>query len=245
MKFSPALQAQFENAIESKVRALAISKSSGLAEYTSELKRRGVDISYTIAMRGDFDEKTLTDQDIDKIMDLAIDAIYAELDGIQVSVADGTKLTSKRGYKKHGKVKGVGGSQGIRDRKGRFLGGLKLANLLNILIKQEAADIMKNRTHGNTLNFRTGRLANSGRITSLNTNTGSIYFQYQMAPYSVFEKGGKKHKPGRDPRNIFGNAIAEALSKLLSQKDIKSGIFKIYHGRSNYGTIRNGGFNER
>lgn len=243
IKFSPALQAQFEKLIEKKVIDLSKSGFKGLTQYTSELKSRGVDIAYTMTVRGEGgDLDSISDSQLDEIAEAAIQSLESEIAGIQVSILEGEASKKGKRFSSRGKVRGVSAGGAPRGKDGRFLGALKLATLLNIMIKQEAANIMKNRTHGNTLNFRTGRLANSGTVTTVNMKTKSVYFQYMTAPYDVFERGGKMYKPGRDPRDIFANAIAEALSNLLSNKDITSNNFKLYHGRSRYGTIQDGDF---
>lgn len=244
VKFSPALQAQFETLIEKKIIDLSKSSFSGLAQYTSELKQRGVDVAYTMTARGiGGDLENIPKETLDDIANQAIAAIESEIAGVQVSILTGKEPDKAKRFKDSGKVRGISNGTGLpRGKDGKFLGALKLATLLNIMIKQEAVNIMKNKTHGNTLNFRTGRLANSGRVTTVNMKTSSIYFQYMTEPYSVFEKGSgnKLAKPGRDPRDIFANAIAEALSKLLSNRDLAETNFKLYHGRARYGNIQNG-----
>lgn len=244
IKFSPALQAQFEDIIEKKIIDLSKSNFKGLSQYSSELKQRGVDVAYTMAARGiGGDLESIPEATLDSIANQAIEAIESEIAGVQVSILTGDEPKKTKRFRDSGKVRGISNGTSLpRGRGGKFLGALKLATLLNIMIKQEAASIMKNKTHGNTLNFRTGRLANSGTVTTVNMKTKSIYFQYMTKPYSVFQSdsGSRLATPGRDPRDIFANAIAEALSNLLSNRDLAETNFKLYHGRARYGNIQNG-----
>jgi hypothetical protein len=64
-------------------------------------------------------------------------------------------------------------------------------------------------------------------------------------PYQTFEPGYKQYKPGRDPRNIFANAIAESLSLLLSKQDLINSRFGVFSQNTKQGSIIGGSFSER
>ena len=240
-KFSPFLQEDFRKMVEQKIKDSALSGDKALAEYTETLITKGADLSYTLAVRG---AETSSDN-IEDIVNAAVSLVIQEVDGIAASIVEGDNNTLLPKFKRKKKLKVTKPSSTLRSKSGRFIGALKLASLLNIMINVKATQIMKNSKYGNILRFRTGRLANSANITSVNFKTGSIYFNYMYYPYMTFEPGGKMYKDGRDPRNIFANAIAESLSELLSAKDLAASKFSIYRGRERYGTVSNGGFTAR
>lgn len=236
MKFSSFLDRDFINLVESKIKESISNKD--VTSYKEILIARGADLSYTLSARG---MDTPSDS-IEDIVDAAIDVISAEVDGIVSTVVSGTKPGTIKEFKRGKAINVTKSRSAFRGANGRFIGALKLASLLNSVVKIKATEIMKNNSHGNTLNFRTGRLANSVNLTTVNLERGSIYFNYMYAPYSVFEKGGKQHKKGRDPRDIFSHALAEALTQLISNKDLAQSKFKVYAGRDRQGTIVGGRF---
>lgn len=239
MKFTSFLDSDYKSMLEAKLKE-SISNDT-LNQYRETLIARGTDLTYTLATRG-FDTPS---DSIEDIIDAAISIISSEVDGV-VKVAVGSKSdNSIKGFKRDKKINVTKSSQALRSTNGRFIGALKLASLLNTMVKINAAEIMKNLSHGNTLNFQTGRLANSGNVTSFNLKTGSIFFNYMYYPYKTFEPGGKQFKPGRDPRDIFANAIAESLRQLISSKDLANSKFAVYAGRSRHGTIAGGLYSER
>lgn len=227
--FTNFMSAQYQQLIEEKLKKSIGEKK--VAEYREMLVTRGADLSYTLEARG----METPQGSVEGIIDAAIEALQAEVDGIVQTIVGGSTNEPSR-FSRRGKIK-VTKASALRGKNGRFIGALKLATLLNSMVKIKAADIMKNNKYGNTLNFRTGRLANSVSITSLNVKTSSIFFTYMYYPYQTFEPGFKQHKPGRDPRDIFTNAIAESLAELISQKDLANTKFSVYSGRSKHGTV--------
>jgi len=234
--FTDFLDADYRNLIEDKLRTSI--KTNKLSEYKEALVTRGVDLSYTLEARG---LETPTGS-VEDIADAAVEVILNEIDGVVTSIVAGEKAKDVKGFKRKGKIKVTKAAQALRGRGGRFIGALRLATLLNSMVKIKATEIMKNLSHGNTLNYRTGRLANSVNITSFNLKTRSVYFSYMHYPYQTFEPGFKQFKPGRDPRDIFSNAIAEALTELISVKDLSETRFSVYSGRSKHGNISGGSF---
>lgn len=242
--FTPTLQKQFEDRVSEKLEKLIKEKGAGLNKMLEQLERRGMDIIYTLVTRSDEDFSALPDKGLDKLTEQAVEIVGLEIDGIASTIAIGSTQKKGRAFKKAKNINAVkaGPGDNIRDSAGRFMSAMKLATLLNIMIKIKAAEIMKTLSHGNTLNFRTGRLANSGNVTTVNLKTKSIYLSYMTYPYQVFERNGKKWKPGRDPRDIFSHALAEALSQLISKKDLATTRFGVYVGRNKHGNIALGEF---
>lgn len=95
-----------------------------------------------------------------------------------------------------------------------------LSSLLGFLNRKLHDKIQQNMGKGRSqqiLNYRTGRFARSAKIQNLlpSKQKGSLIAEvkYQRAPYSVFEKGGRMYKPGRDPERIFGRSIRQLLQE--------------------------------
>lgn len=122
---------------------------------------------------------------------------------------------------------------GLRDSKGRFISGLQLSRVLNLVLHDEVERLMGT---GNRLEYKTGRLANSAQVTKIGYDSASgdqrksrvsIFFQYMLAPYEVFEQGHAMHKQGRSPTILIKTAIMNALKKALSPSSFKKAIFNI------------------
>ena len=111
---------------------------------------------------------------------------------------------------------------GIRDKQGRLMSSLTLATLLNLTLYEYVRPLMESPR----LNWQTGRLAHSGRVTSVlaqGANVGSIYFTYMLYPYAVFEPGSGSPLASeeRSPTELFTDAINIALQDILSPKSTK------------------------
>jgi hypothetical protein len=66
--------------------------------------------------------------------------------------------------------------------------------------------------------YRTGRFANSVRVTDVTRTTKgfpSIGYTYRRNPYQTFEPGGKQGSQERDPRKLIDKSIREIAAKLL------------------------------
>jgi hypothetical protein len=74
------------------------------------------------------------------------------------------------------------------------------------------------------LQFRTGRFANSARVTQVMQGPrGGLQadYTYMRDPYGTFEPGGKMGSVQRDPRRIIGQSIREIVSMQMQNKFIK------------------------
>jgi hypothetical protein len=67
------------------------------------------------------------------------------------------------------------------------------------------------------LNYRTGRFAESVRLTDISTTQRgfpSIGYTYQRFPYQTFEVGGAQGTQARDPRKLIDRSIREVAAQL-------------------------------
>jgi hypothetical protein len=92
----------------------------------------------------------------------------------------------------------------------------KLLIFLNARLHDKIRENMGKGGSRTILNYRTGRFAKSAKVLDLapkgKTQLEAIV-KYQKDPYSVFEKIGRLHKPGRDPAVIFGRSIRQILAE--------------------------------
>lgn len=98
---------------------------------------------------------------------------------------------------------------------------VNLKSLIPVFNQQISKQVAKNMGSPR-LNYRTGRFANSIRVTDITeTNKGypSIAYTYQRNPYEVFEWPGGSPRlatPQRDPRNIIELSIREIAKGLIN-----------------------------
>jgi len=188
-----------------------IKANSQDALLLSELKTKKGLLQGTIELRGTqaFDDETFDALDVaaEELAERLIDEILAEGDGR-------TQRTS-------GKVK-VGSIAGLRTKRGTIISALKLKTLLNVVLQKYIRELMGT---GTRLVYRTGRLANSAEVSSLEEESGSdrvsLYFSYMVYPYATFEKGGKQFSPGRPPSELIDEALSDALEDILNTSSYK------------------------
>lgn len=93
----------------------------------------------------------------------------------------------------------------------------RLLIVLNDILPQMVADNMGSPA----LNYRTGRFAESVRVTDIHTTkrgTPSIGYTYMKYPYQTFEPGYAQGSPARDPRTLIDSAIRDAARGLMTAK---------------------------
>lgn len=98
---------------------------------------------------------------------------------------------------------------------------MALRNLINSMLPQVVAMKM----HSPRLRYRTGRFANSARVTQVMQGPkGGLQadYTYMKNPYETFEPGGKMGSTQRDPRSIIGQSIREIVSQQMAGKFIKT-----------------------
>jgi hypothetical protein len=99
---------------------------------------------------------------------------------------------------------------------------IALRNLLNEMLPQMVASKMTSPA----LQFRTGRFANSARVTQVMQGPrGGLQadYTYMRDPYETFEPGNKMGSVQRDPRKIIGQTIREIVAQGMQNKFIKTG----------------------
>lgn len=87
--------------------------------------------------------------------------------------------------------------------------------LIGILNKQLPDTVARNMGPPG-LEYRTGRLANSAKVTDITqTPKGfpSIGYTYQKSPYDTFEPGGAQGSVARDPRKLIDKSIREIAAQ--------------------------------
>lgn len=99
-----------------------------------------------------------------------------------------------------------------RNKKGIASSPLQLLSVLN----NQLPNIVAKNMGSPGLEYRTGRFANSVRVTDIAiTAQGfpSIGYTYQKAPYQTFEKGYKQGSIDRDPRKLIDTSIREIAAQ--------------------------------
>lgn len=126
-------------------------------------------------------------------------------------------LANQRTFRSNKTSKTAVKSKGVLlDKNRRVIKPMNLERLLNLTLVKYVQSLMG--TSGR-LNNRTGRLANSGVVYSIQENpekrTASFWFTYMLYPYQVFEPGRRQGTPERSPKKLFRDAINLALDDLL------------------------------
>ena len=73
----------------------------------------------------------------------------------------------------------------------------------------------------NILNYRTGRFAESAKVTSISQRQGLItaFYTYMKNPYQTFEPGFKQGSPAsRSPKLLISKSIREIVANKVSNK---------------------------
>ena len=89
---------------------------------------------------------------------------------------------------------------------------LSLRNMLNSILPPQVAMNMTEPA----LRFRTGRFANSVRVTNVAQGPrGGLHldYTYLREPYETFEPGGKQGSTLRDPRRLIGGTIRQIMAQ--------------------------------
>ena len=149
------------------------------------------------------------------------------------SLAQGTKL-SKGKVRTNKRIKGIGtkmrGNMSLPPIKGtnkkatskvQARAGsnpLALRNMLNELLPVAVAGNMTSPA----LNYRTGRFANSVRVTNITQGPRGgntmIEATYMTNPYETFAPGGDKYTPQRNPEKLIGKTLREIATGVVGKK---------------------------
>ena len=99
---------------------------------------------------------------------------------------------------------------------------VSLQNLLNDSLARQIRENMGDGSSTSVLNYRTGRLANSFKVTALSQErSGAItaFFTYMKYPYITFGPGGAQQQPrSRDPRLLGDKSIRELAVNRISSR---------------------------
>ena len=71
-----------------------------------------------------------------------------------------------------------------------------------------------------TLQYRTGRFANSARVEKVTVGPRGgigIDYTYMRNPYETFEPGNKQGSTYRDPKRLIGQSIREIATGILGR----------------------------
>lgn len=111
-------------------------------------------------------------------------------------------------------------SLGTRARSivGSFVSLTSIQNLINQSLHDQIQQNM-GKGHARTiLNYRTGRFANSAKVTNMRmSRDGSIeaFYTYMKMPYATFEPEGRQGQPvSRDPRKLIEKSMRQIATQL-------------------------------
>jgi len=140
----------------------------------------------------------------------------------------GTKLTSKKKKEKQKITTAkAGAAVAYRGKKSKGKSvdtartgpsPIALRNMLNEALPQLVASKM---TGAPTLQYRTGRFANSARVENVVVGPRggvSVDYTYQRDPYETFEPGNKQGSTYRDPKRLIGGSIRELAIGILGKQ---------------------------
>ena len=102
----------------------------------------------------------------------------------------------------------------------RRVSGVPSGSLISLgaLIDQKLPATVAKNMGVPALQYRTGRFANSVRVTDVTRTTKgfpSIGYTYRRNPYQTFEPGGRQGSQERDPRKLIDKSIREIAAELL------------------------------
>jgi len=133
------------------------------------------------------------------------------------SVSKTLKSKAKNGTSKRAKLSYLGLKK-VELKTGSASSTIALAALIN----QKLPKTVRGNMGVPGLQNRTGRFANSVRVTDVSTTSQgfpSIGYTYDKNPYQIFEPGAGKSPwatPDRDPRKIIDRSIREIAAELLT-----------------------------
>lgn len=110
----------------------------------------------------------------------------------------------------------------IRNVQGRFTSLASLQTLLNLALHDQIKKNMGTGTRRDVLNYRSGRFAESAKVTSITQSRDgmiSAYYSYMRNPYGTFSEGGLQQFPrSRDPKTLIAKSIREILSTQVKNR---------------------------
>lgn len=177
-----------------------------------------------------FPEMEGSDSSIQKRQKIVISNFIGPLKGIKNVKITGSDTTRKPSHS--GKVKAKGKkakpkknkmlvkpkSKRVRKRTSSRKSAASQPLQLIVALNKELPQTVRNNMRAPALENRTGRFANSVKVTDVVTTPKgypSIGYTYDRNPYEVFEMGSRGNwaTPERDPRTLIDHSIREIASK--------------------------------
>lgn len=192
----------FKALLEKELRG-KIRKNSQDAQLLAAVKQKRLGLQGTISARAD-----------EYIPDAAVGSIEEAADALIDQWIDDLLDGDLNDSSKSSKAK-IPKIRGIQTKRGQFISALNLKRLLQLTLYNHVKNKMDSSSE--TLNWQTGRLAHSARVTSMEEDSGddiSLYFSYMLYPYETFEEWGS-HKVTKPPSELIDSAIDEALRQML------------------------------
>lgn len=210
------MKVTFKDLLEQELRG-QLKQNSQKAVLLTKIKSKALSLQATITLRA---SEYLGEDSLDAIDEASDDLIETMID----EMLNGVEETSTRSDSVR-----VDKIRGIRTKNGAFISALNLQRLLQITLHDYIKSLMGTEER---LNYRTGRLAHSARIQSIQEKDGigSLYFTYMLYPYATFERDGRQYKPGRPPSELIDDAIDKALADLLHPDSLNKFIVKFSGG---------------
>ncbi len=235
---SPVLRRSLLNTIDRGEQEVPVN-------ITNQLTRTGLDVAGEIVIKAAENDMEMTDEEMDTIADDYFDRLFTGLEDDSIDLfnpRDGTSTSSS--FKATGSA---GFAARYKDKANRPISAINLTRLLNAgLDKYMRLAMNPGGLVENTLTYRTGRFSNSVRVEELKSGkltdsagnqrakgTTSLYFNYMVAPYSVFDPAistnqRANYSDSYNPRLIIRAAIDEALRDILHSDVFKTEVFRKY-----------------
>ena len=224
----------FDKVLEAKLGRKLDKQNLSDAEASSRVNVKGLSLTATFQARSSdvFEEGAVV-----SAVEAAEQRVTELLGGVVLGQVFFDKETLSVSQMRKSKIKVPGRVYGLSDKRGKLMSGPQLVTILNLTLDSYIEKLMGT---GNRLNWKTGRLSNSAQVSGIKfrervgreqKNRVSVFFHYMIAPYSVFEEGGRQHKPGRDPSKLIQEALKLAMRAVLSDTSYKYNIFdRSYEG---------------
>lgn len=192
---------------------LQMTEGTQAARIEEIARQKGLELQAMYTVRTD---DYMEESDIQVAEDAAEAAVEARLAEMAEQTVESLLSTNKT-KKEKGKLK-VKAPGLLRGRDGRIMSAFNLATILNLVLYKYVQALMGKE--GRLVN-RTGRLAHSGEVVEIKqvgTEKVSFMFKYMTYPYAVFEPGGRMGSVERSPKELFTQAIRDALQDILSPR---------------------------
>lgn len=220
------MSTQFDEILE-RVLGKIPKKESQKAMWVQALKQKKFNLSGTMEFRSEDFMSDTTAGNIEVAAGLQVEEIMSGILNQDIFDED-----TKETIRDTGNIN-VPAVYGLRDRTNTNISAINLVRIVNLTLHNYVEELMGTK---GALKYQSGRLANSAQVSALNlsskVDTGrvrgaSVFFQYMLAPYAVFGKGGKRYTSSRDPVPLIRAAVMNAFKYALNTESFKSLDFNI------------------